>query len=349
MKNNARPKLEAGLTLTPDCQLLAARISPDGKTLAAAGSDGTLRRWNLAEEKPAELEPLNAHRGWTTDVAFAPDGRLLSADSWGRLACHEPVGAELKKRWSLDAAHDGWIRQIAVDPQGKIAATCGLDGFVRLWSIVDGRKIAESNAHGEDVFAVTFSPDGKQLFSGDLRGNIRRWNASPLKPEKQFAVQAFHKLHRLQNVAGIRRLALSGDAQTLYVAGGEPKNGANVNATPAVHRLSAETGEAIGREELGDTSQGFVFDMHVHADGFLIAVTGGTPGKGQVLLHQPGEKEPFALHKKLANLHAVAPAPDGRSFYAAATNGGSGGNGRKLDKDGRYPNNHSPLRQFTLA
>ena len=56
-------------------------FSPDGKTLASAGSssDHTVKLWDVATRK--ELVTLNAHKKWVFCVAFSPDGKTLASAS----------------------------------------------------------------------------------------------------------------------------------------------------------------------------------------------------------------------------------------------------------------------------
>jgi len=51
--------------------------SPDGRTLAAAGSDGTIRLWDTATGQ--ELLSLRGHAGSASRVAFSPDGQVLAS------------------------------------------------------------------------------------------------------------------------------------------------------------------------------------------------------------------------------------------------------------------------------
>jgi WD40 repeat protein len=341
--------------LTADPQVRSARFSPCGKVLVAGGFDGRVRRWNVAisdppageTPAPQELPPLEGHYAWIDGLAFRSEGELLfTADSWGQLACWNGYAADAPAlKWRHEAAHDGWIRDLATSPDGKLLASCGSDQFVRLWAADDGTKQAEIAA-GRDVLRVLWMPDGT-ILAGDDRGLVKHWRTDGTLI-RQFDAAPLYTLSRLQDVGGVHALAIDREGKLVAAGGTIPKNGGTVTGPPTVFVFDISTGEQRHKLTLGADSDCYVADIHFHAEGFLSLVTYGTPGAGQLLYVVPEEGKPF-FTRKMSNLHSLSWHPDGRRLAVVATNPGSNGNGRPLDKDGNYVGNKSPIHVFRVS
>jgi YD repeat-containing protein len=336
---------ELGKPLAPPTQVTHIRFSPDGKTLAAACFDGKVRRWDMAGKEPAELPALSEHNGWVTDLAFG-EQTLFSCDSWGRLSAWQ----DAKRLWTVETAHDGWLRAIAVNANGSQLATCGKDGFVRLWNAADGKKLKEFEAK-TDVLSVCFAADGKSVFAGDLFGKIREFHLTSSKQAITIEVKELHKLDRIQDVGGVKCMMLSGDGKTLFAGGAEPKTGGFVECTPLLVAIDLATGKRASQFKGTNPNEGYVTDLAWHQDGkdgFVIFTTSGQPGQGKFHIWKPGDEKTLFSGGKQPNCHSVALHPDGDKIAVSATNTNSSGNGRVKGTGGEYPANTSPIQMWTL-
>jgi hypothetical protein len=337
-------------------QFCTARFSPCGKFLVAGSFEGQVARWDVTGEQPTPLPPLQGHNGFVTGVVFHGDGkRLFTSDSSGRLrAWPLDVSRSVPNResaaqviWDVAAAHDGWIRQLALSPDGKQLATCGRDRTVRLWNADNGQKAAEFDA-GEDVYSVAFTPDGKGVVSGDLKGSVKHWDQAGRKLARELDAKLLYFFERLQGVGGVRCLVFDKAGTTLAAGGGKPTTGGFVSAMPHLLLFDWSTGKIKQTVPLGAANDGFVFEAFFHADGFLMGVISGPPGAGRLFYLRPGDTQPF-FTQPFANPHALSLHPTGQRLVIAATNADSAGNGAVLDKDKKYKGNFTPLHILQFA
>ena len=336
--------------VTAEPQIVGARFSPSGRLLVGGGLDARVRRWELESDKAIELKALDGHHGWVGALGFNPLGtRLFTGDSWGQLRAWALDELHPTPTWIQETAHDGWLRDLQVSPDGQTLVTCGRDQVVRFWSVDDGSLQRELRGHGQDVHCVRFSPDGQTLVSGDARGVVKHWDLASGNCLGEFDASVLYLLHRLQDVGGVRVLTFDKNGQTLACGGTTPKNGGSVQGTPTILLFDVDSRALKHSLSLGEPTQCLVHDIHLHDEGFVMAVTSGTPGQGQLIFQRPEDDEPFYLNTKMQNCHSLSVHPDGSQLAVVATNRGNNGNGRRLDKEGHYSGNSSPIHFFQMG
>ena len=97
----------------------SAQFSPDGKTIATAGGDKTMRLWDAASGR--ELHVLRGHEEAVMRAQFSPDGKTIATaggDKTVRL-----WGAASGRELQVLRGHEGWIFSVQFSPDGKTIAT----------------------------------------------------------------------------------------------------------------------------------------------------------------------------------------------------------------------------------
>jgi WD40 repeat protein len=266
-------------------QLWTLAYSPDGRTLAAAGSATGSRRgalvtlWDLATGEPSRTLTsrfvADAFRIFTT-VAFSPDGRWLAAGD-GSINAHP--------------------------------------GEVIVWEAATGQKVHTFPSKGEFVWSVAFSPDGLLLASGDSTGIVTLWDmATGIAQRKLFRdhVRDWYRPPR-HGWLHAHYLAFSPDGQLLAVALNATEQAVNKRGVGyskhsgevRLLRLPSGRPRACLPRKPGGYSQ-----VAFSPDGTILA-TGSH--RGPVTLWDAASAQPLrTLGGKNADTAQIAFSPDGR-------------------------------------
>ncbi|OHV37027.1 MULTISPECIES: WD40 repeat domain-containing serine/threonine protein kinase [Pseudofrankia] len=174
----------------------AVAFDPGQNVLATAGADGTIRLWDLSDRMyPVPVRTLRGPKtGAVWTLAFSPDGATLATgggDGAVRLwdVSHPRVSRLLAE---TPVRHTGDVRSVVFSPDGATVASAGSDGDIRLWDVrrptsptALGGPVRAAGGTGrtgaadhDSVLALSFSPDGGTLASGDRTGTVTLWDVT---------------------------------------------------------------------------------------------------------------------------------------------------------------------------
>lgn len=112
-------------------------MSPDYRTVAARGHDGTIRLWELASGQPRltikENSKLPEADSWPKSLAFSPDGLTIATINYGKP---------------------------------------GVD----FWDLPAGRRVGSLQGHELPITMLEFTPDGRRLLTGSEDSTILGWD-----------------------------------------------------------------------------------------------------------------------------------------------------------------------------
>jgi len=160
--------------LTPGHSPVRLAFSSDRRWLAAAGSH-KIHVWDVrrGEEVAADIQ---GHNGDIGQVVASAKGIIVTASDDHTVRVWDAATGKQRRK----LRHGGWVRAIAVSPDGRLLVSSSLDDSVRLWDLDTGKEIYRLPGHGKlgGKRLVGFTPDGKRFLSWSDDLYLRAWDVA---------------------------------------------------------------------------------------------------------------------------------------------------------------------------
>lgn len=290
-----KPELVAQNGHTSD--VTAVAYSGDGQRLASAGSDGTVRVWDVSSGNV--LRTMSSEPGlFFTWIAFSFDGRRILSLNEKRLVAGMTIklwdavtGVELKTL-------SGEFTSAALDPTGKMIAL-GEDETVKLLDAETLRPIRELNGHKATIRSIAFSPDGKTVATASDDKTVNLWNSNTGMVTLSFPEQA----------EAVENVAFSPDSKRLVTSTNDDK---------LIKLWDVATGKLI-QSFAGHISD--IKTLSVSTDGKTIVSLGEVGDRRIRIWDVPGGRQ---IGQLPVDLLCAAISPDGSTIAAGGDDTASG-------------------------
>ncbi len=295
----------------------AVTFGPEGRLVAGASDDGTVRLWN--RETGATLHILRGHENTVNALAFSPHGHLIASGSSDRtVRLWDPAsGAALRTL----IGHKESVEAVAFSPDGRLLSSVAIDETSRLWRAATGEALHTPSAHEYDQRsdAIWDPQTGMPLrIPSGHRSSARARAFSPVRRllasarDRTVFLSDLNTTERQRILTGhedlINALAFSPDGRLLASASGRTGESDNT-----VRLWDPETGDVMGTLR---GHEDYVYDVAFSPDGQLLA---SASRDRTVRLWNPKRGE--ALRTYESRVNAVAFSADGRLLASATRDG----------------------------
>jgi len=273
-------------------------VSPDGKTLAVAEYNRTVRLWDISTRTSfADL----VHPNFVTSLAFSPNGKTVISGCDDRIArlWDAVTGKQLG-----ELSHDYWVKDVCFSSDGSLILVAAEKA--QLWDFTSRQRRGNALEQEADIRMAAFHPTDDTFVTAAVNGAVQFWDATTGEPSGE----------PLTHNGGITELVFSADGETLFVA-------STFDASYTTFRLW----NVATRQPLGDPIEhGRIINSAAFSPDGRLLITGSVVmgGDGKLAGYADARLWDIATRKCIASLpfdeHAIAVvafSPDGKSVIVA--------------------------------
>lgn len=172
-----------------DGRVLALAISPDNCNLAVTDDASRVAVYDVLSGERRQGLNVKASEATRSAIAFSSDGMMLAASR------NSPPGVQV---WLVETGESLYFYPCERTPVAlafshddkEIAFSYGINGMT-VWNPASGQAttVSSQDPVRVGIHAVAYSPNGSQLASGDVNGNVTIWDAGTLREVQRFNVR----------------------------------------------------------------------------------------------------------------------------------------------------------------